>query len=79
MMEPHPTAGSDCTCSVHRQCCQLYWSPRLRVIATTTASARVPHLRDAMPLVLEFHTRAMPCLRADDGYSLLSSDVKHLL
>jgi len=39
----------------------------------------VTHLHDAVPLALEFHTRAMPCLRADNGYSLLSSDVQHLL
>jgi len=74
MMEPHPTAGLDCTCSGHRQCCQFHWSPRSRVIATATASAGVSHsrdvyaphagvlhLHDAMPLALEFHARATLC------------------
>jgi len=74
MMEPHPTAGSDCTCSGHRQCCQFHWSLRSRVIATATASAGVSHSRDvyapyagvlhsrdAMPLALEFHARATLC------------------
>jgi len=92
MMELHPTAGSDCTCSGHRQCCQFHWSPCSCVIATAIASAGVSHsrdvyaphtgvthLRDTVPLALEFHTHAMPCLRADDGYGLLLSNVQHLL
>ena len=55
------------------------------VHAQSTASAANSigaHVRAPLPplrTALEFHTRAMPCLRADDGYSLLSSDVKHLL
>ena len=41
MMELHPTAGLDCTCSGHHQCCQFHWSPHSCVIATAMASAGV--------------------------------------
>ena len=87
-MEPHATAGTDCT---HSDGYQSRWSLCSRAIAVRTGSAGVPHSHDAMPLRWSatlarrrashagvLLSRDATRRSVDDGCIPLSSDVQHL-